>query len=141
MDNRQKIQHEIALIIYNKDKNKFLVKQVKTNKESYWVLPIGNYRKDTYNNEVKSNEEIEIIKQIAVSRIDVIKKIIRVSIFHAKIISGFEKFVKEGVYKWGTPKDLIYSAKKGVLCSQLLLDQLNYRWQERPNMINYQKSI
>ena len=142
------IHYSIALVIYNKDRTKYLIVKRPLNDDSmpgYWGFPATSkkYPDEPWEDivyraaKIKLGVEIEIIKMLGQDEIDRGDYFLKLRDYEVKVIKGRVSVPQENEegtqysdMKWtDEPSELIKAAKAGSLCSRIFLRVNNIDWE------------
>ena len=148
MENSKLIIYSVALVIYNKNRTKYLLVRRPLDDESmpgYWGFPATSkkYPDEPWEDvahraaKIKLGVKIEIIKMLGEDEIDRGDYILKLRDYEVKVIEGEVSVPQENEegtqyndMKWtNDPSELIKAAKAGSLCSRIFLKTNNIDWE------------
>jgi 8-oxo-dGTP pyrophosphatase MutT (NUDIX family) len=147
MTSSKPITYSVALVIYNRNKTKYLIARRPLDDDSlpgYWGFPATSKKQPDESWEdvahraakIKLGVEIEIIKCLGEEELDRGNYILKPRDYEVKVTKGkisVPQPNQEGTQyiemRWtNNPSELIKSAKQGSLCSRVFLKANNIQW-------------
>jgi len=141
----KQLKNAVAFVIYNREGNRILtVLRPPDDKHlpNLWGLPAGSVKKEESFEECvlrsgreKLGVELQIVELIGDGHLEREDYVLYMKEYEVEIIKGKPKVPQpvKGMtqytkWKWGKAEELIISARKGSLCSQIYLNSRRIKW-------------